>query len=202
MAEAIRVLGIVGSRRRNGNTSVLVDAVLEGARSRGAEAEMIRLSDYDLLACTACESCAGTFTCVLNDRFHEITGLIDRSDCLVIGSPTYWYSVTSDVKRFIDRSYALIDFPSGDRRRWVSAWSDASKYAVPLAVCEQPDPAMMGDTLELLQKWARDLAFEVISPIAAVGFFEAGSVRNDRALLERARTAGTAIVERITRASS
>ena len=52
-----RILGIIGSPRKQGNTDRLVEAVLEGAKSRGALTDKMYLSDLQFSSCTACEAC-------------------------------------------------------------------------------------------------------------------------------------------------
>lgn len=184
------VVGIVGSRRKQGNTSWLVRNVLQGASHKGAETEIIYLGDYNLKACTGCEGCADSFSCIIQDDFSDIVRRLDQAHGIVLGSPTYWYSVTSDMKRFIDRSYSLIRYPEGNRRIWISKYEQTGKASVTVAVCEQPQEAMMGNTLTLLNDFSRDLSFKLVASIKALGFFEAGSIAKDVNLAEQAVHAG------------
>jgi len=68
----VKVLGIVGSPRKGGNTDALVEEVLEGARSKGAETEKIYLDDLKIRPCDACELCSENGKCVIEDDFQFI----------------------------------------------------------------------------------------------------------------------------------
>jgi len=59
-----RVLGIVGSPRRGGNTEILVGAVLRGAEEAGALVEKVLLSKLGISPCLACDACRDTDECV------------------------------------------------------------------------------------------------------------------------------------------
>lgn len=186
------ILAMVGSRRKQGNTSGLVEAVLAPARERGAQVEVLFLGDFRIEACTGCEGCSGSWQCVIEDDFQALVERLDRADGLVLASPTYWYTVTSDMKRFVDRCYSLIRFPE-TRRAWIGKYQGTNKVCVTAAVCEQPDPALAGNTLPLLSDFARDIGLDVVATVQAAGFFAAGSLRQDPAILDQARQAGAAL---------
>lgn len=108
----LKALSINGSRRKNGNTECLIQALLAPSKEAGAQVESISLGDYDIGACTGCEGCRNSWECIIKDDFAQVVEKIDVADGIVLASPTYWYSVTSDMKRLIDRCYSLIQFPS------------------------------------------------------------------------------------------
>jgi multimeric flavodoxin WrbA len=101
----MKVLGIVGSTRKNGNTEVLVREVLDAAAKEGAETEMIFLSEFQLRPCNACHVCDRTTPpiCTIKDDVEKLTELMVKADGFIIGSPVYYGGVTSEVKIFIDR---------------------------------------------------------------------------------------------------
>jgi multimeric flavodoxin WrbA len=101
----MKVLGIVGSTRKNGNTEVLVREVLDAAAKEGAETEMIFLSEFQLSPCNACHVCDRTTPpiCTIKDDVEKLTELMVKADGFIIGSPVYYGGVTSEVKIFIDR---------------------------------------------------------------------------------------------------
>jgi len=68
----MRILAVVGSPRKGGNTDALVDKVIEGARSSGATVEKIYLSDLDIGACDVCNSCSGNGRCVKDDGMQQV----------------------------------------------------------------------------------------------------------------------------------
>lgn len=189
----MKAIGIVGSRRRGGNTHTLVESVLEPLSTAGAETELLFLSDYDIGACTGCEGCADSWKCVISDGYQAVVGAVDGADAIVLASPTYWYSVTSDMKRFIDRSYSLIQFPE-NRHQWISKYHGTGKRCVTVAVCEQSQEEMMGHTSDLLAAFASDIGLEVVASVKALGLFEAGRAKERPATLEDARQAGLTLL--------
>lgn len=193
----MKIIGIVGSRRKKGNTFNMVNQVLNGVESSGSQVELINLSDYKINPCLGCEACKDSFECVINDDFNKIVSLIREADGVVIGSPTYWYNVTGDMKIFLDRCYSLILFPKNDRSIWVSAFEDQGKIGVPVAVCEQHDESMMGYTYETLKKVMTDLNIRVCFGLKGSGHFEADGAVKDRKLMDEAKNAGVKLIRAI-----
>jgi multimeric flavodoxin WrbA len=101
---ATKVLGILGSPCVKGNTSELLDAVLEGARSGGAEVTRIDLSSMSIRPCLECGGCDSGASCVhAVDDMKRIYGLIREMDAIVIASPIFFMGVTAQTKAMIDR---------------------------------------------------------------------------------------------------
>ncbi|TET62563.1 flavodoxin family protein, partial [Candidatus Aerophobetes bacterium] len=99
----MKVLGLFGSPRRGGNTDLLLEEMLKGAESRGAKIERIFLSDLDISDCRECRSCEATGNCVVRDKMQEIYSKLMEADYIVLASPIFFYGVTAQVKRMIDR---------------------------------------------------------------------------------------------------
>ncbi len=192
----MKILSINGSRRKTGNTKHLIESILTPAKNAGAQIESIFLGDYNIGACTGCEGCRSSWECVIKDDFAQIVKMIDDAEGIVLASPTYWYSVTSDMKRFIDRCYSLIQFPV-DRKQWVAKYQSSGKVCVTAAICEQSEESMMGTTLSLLTDFSKDIGLDVIESVKGLGFFEAGSIKADLNLLQKAEMTGQKLFDRI-----
>ncbi|SHJ37866.1 NADPH-dependent FMN reductase [Malonomonas rubra DSM 5091] len=185
----MKIIALNGSRRKKGNTRILLETILKPAATAGIETEQIFLGDYRIEACTGCEGCSKSWDCVIKDDFAEIIAKLDHADGIVFGSPTYWYTVTSDMKRFLDRCYSLIQFPK-TRQQWIGKYQNSGKVCVTAAVCEQHEEAMMGTTLTLLSDFSRDIGLELLDSVAALRCFEAGSIKQESAVLQQAELAG------------
>lgn len=99
-----KVLGILGSPRLQGNTADLLDAVLEGARLAGAEVERLDLARMSIDPCVECRKCDADATCaVKTDDMHQIYARIRQVDAIVLASPIFFMSVSSQTKAMIDR---------------------------------------------------------------------------------------------------
>ncbi len=185
----MKILAFNGSRRKRGNTSILIQTILAPAEQTGAITETIFLGDYRIEACTGCEGCSGSWDCVIKDDYASLIEKLDEAEAVVLASPTYWYTVTSDMKRFIDRSYSLIQYPNS-RQEWIGKYHKTSKRCITAAVCEQFEEEMMGNTLTLLSDFARDIGLELVDSVCALGCFEAGSIKAAEKVLRQADLAG------------
>lgn len=103
----VKIIGINGSPRNEGNTSYLVERALETAKNMGAEIEIIHLGKKKIEPCNACDICKSTGECPKDDDINEILLKLQNADGLIIGSPVYFGNVSSQLKILIDRSRPL-----------------------------------------------------------------------------------------------
>jgi len=192
----MKILSINGSKRKQGNTEILIQSILAPAREKGVQTESISLGDYTIGSCTGCEGCKRSWDCVIKDDFPLIIKKVDEADAIILASPTYWYSVTSDMKRFIDRCYSLVQFPV-DRSQWIGKYQETEKYCLTAAICEQHTASAMGNTLTLLTDFSRDIGLDVIESVKGLGFFEAGSIESDQNFLHEAELAGQNLLNKL-----
>lgn len=103
-----KILILNGSPRKKGNTAVLADQLIAGAKELGAEVEQVFLHGLDIHPCDACDYCQeGRRGCIIRDDMQDLYPKMLASDAIVIASPVYWYSMTAQTKLCIDRWYAL-----------------------------------------------------------------------------------------------
>ena len=99
----MHIIGISGSPRVGGNTDIIIQEALNAAKEEGATVKLIRLSDYNLQPCNGCAVCRNTKKCVIDDDGEKIYQEILKADGVILGSPSYFQSVTAQTKIFIDR---------------------------------------------------------------------------------------------------
>ena len=99
----MKVLAVVGSPRKGGNTDILLSKIAEGAKAGGAEVETIRLGDVEVRECDGCHACWRGRVCSKDDDMRPLYAKIAESDAIVFGTPVYWYGPTALMKGFIDR---------------------------------------------------------------------------------------------------
>jgi multimeric flavodoxin WrbA len=104
----MRVLGIVCSPRKEGNTEILVKEALKAAEEKGAETELILVSDMDITPCIACDSCLSEGNCVVEDDMQKIYESLEKADGIIFGTPVYFINVSAQAKAIIDRTYAFL----------------------------------------------------------------------------------------------
>ena len=99
-----RIVVLVGSVRRGGNTELLARAFAEGAAAKH-DVELVSVADYSIHPCTGCNCC---FTsegnrCIRQDDMVQICEKLRRADTVVVASPVYFYGLSAQLKALIDR---------------------------------------------------------------------------------------------------
>jgi len=113
-----KVVAIVGSYRRGGTTDSAVEAILAGAREKGAETHTIYLADRHLEYCTNCRQCVRTpgperGKCAQQDDLEPMLAEIEAADALVLGSSVNYYNVTALFRKFLERLLGYTYWPWG-----------------------------------------------------------------------------------------
>jgi multimeric flavodoxin WrbA len=104
----MRILGIVGSRRKLGNTEIMVKEALKGAREEGADIALLRMSDLYVRECNGCEACViKGERCALNDDMDFFEEQLDASDGLIVGGVDYAGAPLGIFKTVGDRLHGL-----------------------------------------------------------------------------------------------
>jgi multimeric flavodoxin WrbA len=105
----LKIISLVGSPHGlKGNTARLLSHVLEGAKAEGAKTETIVLAGTNVLPCLACDTCHRRGRCPQKDEFESIKERILQADGLVLASPNYIYSVSAQLKAFMDRCCGVV----------------------------------------------------------------------------------------------
>jgi multimeric flavodoxin WrbA len=104
----MRVLGIVCSPRKNGNTEILVSEALKEVRKAGGETELILVANKNITPCDGCGACHRDGICKIQDDMQLIYEQLELADGIILGTPTYFMNVTAQAKAFMDRTYAIL----------------------------------------------------------------------------------------------
>ncbi len=103
----MKVVAINGSPRTGGNTEIMIRKVFEGLEAAGIETELIQVGGQAIRGCLACGKCAEmqNGTCIIkSDMVNEIIVKLRAADGIIMGSPTYYANVSSELKAVIDRA--------------------------------------------------------------------------------------------------
>ena len=103
----MKVLGIYGSPRKEGNSDLLLDRVLEGAKSAGADITKVYVRDLKISGCQECGGCDKTGECVIIDDLEKIYPLLWDSPLVFLSTPIFFYGLPAQAKMLVDRSQAL-----------------------------------------------------------------------------------------------
>lgn len=198
-----KILAVIGSPRKNGNTDILVDNVLAGVDKNNFETEKVYLGDLNFRGCIGCEGCSKTNKCVIKDDMQVVYDKIDKADAIVLGSPTYFYNVSSLTKMFLDRLYAYEVFDSSDRSVWMSVnEAVCMKYAVTVAVCEQQNEYDMGFTSEAMSMTLAAVGFRCVENLKILHLFKKGEANKSEVDLLNAQKTGAKLSKTVVLANT
>ncbi len=104
-----KIIIVKASPRKKGNSAILAEQVAAGAEAVGAEVESFYLHGLDIQPCDACDACQGVadLDCVIEDDMQILYPKIRKADAVVYVSPIYWFTVSAQMKLFMDRCYGL-----------------------------------------------------------------------------------------------
>ena len=103
----MKVLGIMGSPRIGGNTDLLLDEALKGARSKGAEVEKITVSRLKIEPCREIYACTKDGKCPIKDDMTALYDKLVNAEAIIVATPIFFYTVSAQLMAFISRCQAL-----------------------------------------------------------------------------------------------
>ncbi len=104
----MKIVGILGTPRRNSNTEILLDRLLNMLESKSCKVEKICLRDLDIKPCTSCRACLGNGWCVLDDDMTRIVApKLLEAYAIVVATPVHFDNVSALAKIFMDRTWWL-----------------------------------------------------------------------------------------------
>jgi len=112
----MKAVAFNGSSRKDGNTAILLNLVLDELKKEGIETELIQLAGEPLAGCIACFKCAENKDqkcAVVKDRVNEYIAKMGEAQGILLGSPTYISDMTANMKALIERS-AIVSKNNGD----------------------------------------------------------------------------------------
>ncbi len=96
----MKVVAFNGSARKDGNTAILINYVLSELRNEGIETELVQLAGKKIHGCIACYKCGENMDkqcAVKDDIANECIQKMIEADGIILGSPTYFSDVTSEM---------------------------------------------------------------------------------------------------------
>ncbi len=100
----MKVVGIVGSPRKGGNTEIMTAHTLKAISEEGLETELISLAGLEIKPCTACMACSKGEQCSVQDDLFPIYLKMKEADGIILASPVYFGSATALIKGLMERT--------------------------------------------------------------------------------------------------
>lgn len=105
----MKVVGINGSARRDGNTAIIIGKVFEELNKEGIKTELIQMADHDIQPCRGCFACKGRGNCAFSgDGFADVFRAMVEADGIILGSPVYSADVSAKMKAFLERGGVVV----------------------------------------------------------------------------------------------
>ncbi|MFA5367989.1 MAG: flavodoxin family protein [Dehalococcoidia bacterium] len=182
-----KILGIVGSPRKKGNTDILVNRILEGAKDAGADVEKINLKGLTIKECDGCYVCWKGRACPKKDDMNDLYPKIGAADVIIFGTPVYWFGPTALLKAFIDR---LVYYNCPENRPKI-----AGKAAVIASPFEDTDTGTAAPMLAFFDKCFDYLEMKPSGRMLVPGVAGKGDILAKKDVLEQAYKLGVNLVE-------
>jgi len=104
-----KVIVLLGSPRRKGNSAMLADQITKGAKSAKGKVELVYLQGMNIAPCKACFTCQkkNSKGCSIQDDMQELYPKLIKAEAWGIASPIYLFTMSAQTKIFMDRCFAL-----------------------------------------------------------------------------------------------
>ena len=183
-----KIVTVIGSPRKNGNSAMLAQSIADGAKSAGGEVETFHLHDMTINPCDYCRECReDTNTdCKIDDDMKDLYPKLRQADALVIASPIFWFTVSAQTKLFMDRCYAL-GGPQGNAL-------NGKRIGIALAY-GGADPFSSGavNAIRTFQDTFKYLDSNLVGMVYGSASDE-GEIKNNLTLMDKARELGKQLV--------
>jgi len=179
-----KVIVLLGSPRRKGNSSLLAEKIAKGAKAAGANVETFFLADMDIAPCKSCYACQkpGSKGCAIQDDMQMLYRKMLEAQSWVIASPVYWFSMSAQTKLWMDRCFA---FPAYGRDPFAG-----KRVAIAMAYGGS-DPFDSGcvNALRTFQDSFGYVKAEIVGMVYGSAM-NAGEIKTNKALLAEAEELG------------
>jgi len=178
-----KVLVLLGSPRKKGNSAILAEEIVKGAESQGANVETLYIHGMDIKPCQSCYACQKKDSkgCAIDDDMQIIYPKLIEADSWVIASPVYWFNMSAQTKLWMDRCFALLAYGSNAFRKNIVI---AMSYG-------DTDPVTSGciNALRTFQDAFRYVGAKIVGTVYGTAM-EAGDISQNTALLKNAEELG------------
>ena len=165
----MKIVVLTGSPRKNGNTNYMADRFIAGATEAGHEVFRFDCARSNVSGCIGCNHCNMNGPCVYNDDFSNLSPKLIEADLVAFVSPMYYFGFSSQIKRVIDRFYAINGQIKGASKKavFMMAYADTSNT----------EAEAMTSHYKTLIKY---LGWKDAGMVIAPGIWTAGSIKNSK----------------------
>ncbi|MBU2551342.1 MAG: flavodoxin family protein [Proteobacteria bacterium] len=185
---AKKVVVLLGSPRKQGNSALLAQRIVQGAEAAGAGVETFYLNGMNIRPCQSCYACQKKDSkgCAVDDDMQILYPKLVEASAWVIASPVFWFTMSAQTKLFMDRCFALMAYgPEAFRKRIAIAMTFGDT-----------DPFTSGcvNALRTFQDCFRYVGAKITGMVYGSAM-EAGQIESNASVLAQAEALGRKLVE-------
>ncbi|QGU96367.1 flavodoxin family protein [Clostridium bovifaecis] len=181
-----KIVAFIGSPRRNGNVSSIVNEVLRGAKENKLETKVYYLNEMNIKGCQSCLYCREHEDCCIQDDMQEIYEDIKNAEYLILGSPIYICQVSAQMKLLLDRFYPLTNKKHRPRfgiKKTVMVYSQAA-----------PLSFIFKKYIRYNNKILKPMGIKTYKTIIATRSFTPEASKNNNKLMKKAYNIGKSLI--------
>ena len=166
-SKKMKIAVLTGSPRKNGNSAYLTEQFIKGAEEQGHEVFRFDCAFKQVEPCRACNRCGMDGPCIFSDDFQELRPKLIEADMVVFATPMYYFGISAQMKRVIDRFYAINGQIKGVPKKaaFLMTYADTSR--------KEAEPMLVH--YHTLMEY---LGWTSVGEVVASGVWTAGSVRD------------------------
>jgi multimeric flavodoxin WrbA len=195
----VKILGITGSPRLTGNTAILLDEALKGAKEAGATTNKIILCNRDIYPCEGCGDCYSTGECVIDDGMDKIYNLTTSSHGIILAAPIYFNSLNAQTKAFIDRHQCIWARKTLLEEEVTDPDTRHARRGLFLSTAGADDHRVFDGALKVMDIFLDVLDIKYYERLLFFRIEKKGAIRNHPTALRDAYTAGEHLALEISR---
>ncbi|MDQ7094338.1 flavodoxin family protein [Desulfosporosinus sp. PR] len=184
-----KVIAFLGSPRKNGVTSKLIEEVIKGAQAKGAEVKIYDLNDDRVRGCQGCFYCRSHEGCATKDYLQPMYEDIKKADGIIFGSPIYNQNISGQATLWINRMYPMV---AGTRFPFQARYP--GKKAVTVFSQGNEDKDAYRSTIQSLNGAFSHYGWELVDSLLCSGTRSPGFEPSDE-LLKQAFAAGESLTK-------
>ncbi|HET6477990.1 MAG TPA: flavodoxin family protein [Dehalococcoidales bacterium] len=188
----MKILGIMSSPRIKGNTDLLLDEALKGARKGQAGVEKIIVDKMKITPCREYYGCLKDGNCVIRDDMDIVIPKLLEADGIIVASPIFFYGITAQLKALIDRCQAL-----WVRKNVLKTIPDSNKKGAFIGVGATKGKQLFNGSILVIKYFFQAFGAEYVDELLVRGMDKKGEIKEHPDLLKEAFALGERLVQRL-----
>ena len=188
----MKILGIMGSPRIKGNTDLLLDEALRGAREEGAEVEKLAVDKLKIAPCKEYYGCLKDGNCVIRDDMDAVYLKLLEADGIIVASPMFFYGISAQLKALIDRCQAL-----WARRYVLKTLAESGKKGAFIGVGATRGQHLFEGSILTIKYFFQAFGMKYVDELLVRGVDKKGEIKEHPTALAEAYSLGKRLAQKI-----